>query len=309
MAQAAVANPAIRTLCYNGTFRGGVMVQLYIQSKETKTMNLDFRHSRARGTARLFIAVLLLAAAAWGCGKDDGASPQRVPLTLQAQGVGSASQTFSAAALLSAATAQDTIPVTFTRALVHVRDVRFVFPDGDDDTDTLGLGDNDSLDADSDDGGQVRFRGPFVIDLLAGDAQTLGTQLVPAGIYTKIMGHLQSLQASGALATAYPELVGATVLLEGDIAGDGGGHFLYTARIDDEFIIHGRFSVLGDQPVTSFLVFDLSRLLTDRDGRFLDPRVTDNDQAIRQAIRHAIKVGIDADKDGEPDDDLESETD
>lgn len=266
---------------------------------------------RGRRAVFLFAVLLFAAAAVWSCGKDDSASPRRVPLTLEAQGVGSNSQTFSATALLSAATAQDTIPVTFTRALVVVRDVRFVFPDGDDDADTLGLGDGDSTDADGDDddGGQVRFMGPFVIDLLAGNAQTLGTQMVPEGVYTKIMGHLQSLQAGGPLATQYPELVGMTVLLEGDIAGDGGGHFLYTARIDDEFIIHGSFSVVGSQPVTSFLVFDLSRLLRDRDGHFLDPRVTDNDQLIRQAIRHAIKVGIDADKDGEPDDDLESEID
>jgi hypothetical protein len=278
------------------------------QARRTQTMRLD--NSRLRSIRAVFLVGVLAMAALWGCGKDNVAAPKRVPLTLQAQGVGSASQQYSAAAALAGTVAQDTIPVTFTRALVTVRDVRFVLPEEEDDADTLGLGEGDSTDADgSSGGGQVRFHGPFVIDLLAGDAQSLGTQMVPAGVYSMIMGHLQALAAGGPLATQYPELVDATVLLEGDIAGDGGGHFVYTARIDDEFIIHGQFSVLGDRPVTSFLVFDLSKLLMDRDGHFLDPRVLDNDQAIRQAIRHAIKVGVDRDRDGEPDDDLVGEAD
>lgn len=260
----------------------------------------QLRHARAARAALL--VALLGAAALWGCGKDNVAAPHRVPLTLEAQTVGTATQHYAAAASLSGTLAQDTIPVTFTRALITVRDVRFVLPDGEDEADTLGLGDNDSTDAEGSDGGQVRFHGPFVIDLLAGDAQPLGTQMVPAGVYSMLMGHLQALAAGGALATQYPDLVGATVLLEGDIAGDGGGHFVYTARIDDEFIIHGSFDVTGDRPVTSFLVFDLSELLMDRDGHFLDPRTLDNDQAIRQAIRHAIKTGIDRNHDGEPDD-------
>jgi hypothetical protein len=259
--------------------------------------------------ARSFQAALLVGGLAvtglWGCGKDNVAAPHRVPLTLEAQGSGAPAQRFSTAAMLSAASAQDTIPVTFTRALITVRDIRFVLPEGEDHADTLGLGDNDSTDAEgSDTGGQVRFHGPFVIDLLAGDAQSLGTQMVPAGVYSMIMGHLQALAAGGPLATQYPDLVGATILLEGDIAGDGGGHFVYSARIDDEFIIHGSFNVTGDKPVTTFLVFDLSKLLMDRNGHFLDPRNADNDQAIRQAIRHAIKMGVDRNRDGEPDDEL-----
>jgi hypothetical protein len=275
----------------------------------------DFR-SRHRFSRTLLIAGALMAAALWGCGKDNVASPKRVPLTLQAQGVGAPAQHYAAAAALSGTLAQD-IPVTFTRALITVRDVRFVMPEGEDESDTLGdaEGDstgaeNDSTDAERDDeGGQVRFHGPFVIDLLAGDAQDLGTQMVPAGVYSMIMGHLQALAAGGALATQFPDLVGSTILLEGDIAGDGGGHFVYKARIDDEFIIHGQFNVQGDKTVTSFLVFDLSKLLQGKDGHFLDPRNPDNDQLIRQAIRHAIKVGIDRNHDGEPDDGLESEAD
>jgi len=271
-------------------------------------MNHD--HFRPRlFLAPLFLVVAIAAGLLSGCGRDNAAAPKRVPLTLVAQGVGGATQRFAAAAALSGALAQDTIPVTFTRALLVVRDVRFALADGGEDEDTLGLGEGDSIDADHEDDGQVRFAGPFVIDLLAGDAQPLGTRMVPPGVYTHIMGHLQPLHDGGSLASDHPDLVGYTVLLEGDIAGDGGGHFVYVARIDDEFIIHGNFSILGEAPVTSFLVFDLSRTLRGQDGHFLDPRVADNTLAIEQAIRHAIKVGIDKDHDGEPDDGLSGDGD
>jgi hypothetical protein len=270
-------------------------------------MNLEARRASTAFLAALAIGAGVLASG--GCGQDKAAGPKRVPLNVQVQGIGGASQRFLAAAGLAPALSADTIPVTFTRARRGVRDVRFVLPDGDDhwgEDDTLGLGEGDSTGADGDDdgGGQVRFRGPWVIDLLAGDAQSLGTQMVPAGVYHKVMGHLQSLGSGDPLAGDYPDLVGSTVLLEGEIAGEGGGHFLYATRIDTEFIIHGSFAVVGDTPVTSFVVFDLSAFLRGHDGLFLDPRNGDHDLAIRQAIRHAVKVGIDHDHDGEPDDDM-----
>ena len=237
--------------------------------------------------ARTFAGILVLAAfaALAGC-SNDSTSPKRVPLSLHAQGMGAPAQNYAAsrsfASLAGTAVADtDSVPVTFTRALLVVRDVRLV--------------------SDDPDGGQVLFTGPFVVDLLAGDAQHLGTKMVPAAPYTKVMGHIQSLSAGDDLAAQYPDLVGYTILLEGDIAGDGGGHFLYQERIDTEFVIHGNFVVEEDEPATSFLVFDLSQLLLSREGHFLDPRNPDNDQLIEQAIRHATKFGLDRDHDGDPD--------
>ena len=90
--------------------------------------------------------------------------------------------------------------------------------------------------------------------------------------------------------------------VEGEIAGDGGGHFLYVTRIDTEFVAHGLFVIDSDGSATSDIVFDLSRLLVGADGRFLDPRNPDNAQLIEQAIRHATKIGMDRDHDGDPDD-------
>ena len=240
---------------------------------------------------------LALAVVVAGCG-DHATSPVKpVPLTLQAVPIGGAAQRFTTSAL-SAPSATDTIPVTFTQALLVVRDVHFALGDDDagDDTDTLGVDDGD--------GGAARFRGPYVIDLLNNTAQSLETELVPPGAYEHVQGHLRALSADDGPASAYSSLIGATIRLEGTVGGDGGGAFVYTARIDNEFVIHGDFTVLAETPATAFLVFDLSRFLTDRDGQFLDPRVAENDFLIKQAIRHAIKIGMDDDHDGEMDDDL-----
>ncbi|MGE5176743.1 MAG: hypothetical protein ACM3JJ_10250 [Hyphomicrobiales bacterium] len=284
------------------------------------------RRPRHRSAALLVTVVAASTLVIWGCGSSGKttAPVKLVPLTVSAQGVGGAVQHFTTASLAAGIAATDTIPVTFTQALLVVRDVRFVLPDefvgGDDgdtlgmgeaDGDTLGMGETDSTGTHEMDGsgGQVRFKGPYVIDLLAGTAQKLDTQMVPPGDYQRVQGHLQPLHAGDDPAATYPDLVGYTVWLEGDIAGDGGGHFAYKAPINDEFQIRGPFTVATDTPATAFVTFDLSRFLTGRDGHFLDPRNADNDFAIRQAIRHAIKAGMDANHDGQMDDDMHAEED
>lgn len=246
--------------------------------------------------AALFLVLALVFA---GCGRQSTSPVKPVPLTLEAMGVGGATQHFSTSALTAAA-AGDTIPVTYTQALLVVRDVHFALEDGEegDDTDTLAVED------DGGDDGAARFHGPYVIDLLSGTAQTLDTELVPPGSYEHVQGHLRALGPDDGPASAFPSLIGATIRLEGTIGGDGGGSFVYSARIDNEFIIRGDFTVAAATPATAFLVFDLSKFLTGSEGQFLDPRVAENDFLIKQAIRHAIKIGMDDDHDGEADDDL-----
>ncbi|HEV8129352.1 MAG TPA: hypothetical protein VGQ14_06825 [Candidatus Eisenbacteria bacterium] len=263
-------------------------------------MNIEVRRAPSAFLTILAVAVGLVVA---GCGSDNATGPKMVPLTVKAQGVGGGSRLVAAPNMAAAAVADTDTMVTYTRALLSVRDVRFVLSDSENgEIDSTGTPD-DSTDVDSDheDAGQIRYHGPFVIDLLAGSAQDLGTQMVPAGIYHHVMGHLQKLVGGGDLANTYPDLVGATVLLEGDIHGDGGGHFIFESRIDTEFIIHGSFQVTGDTPVTSYLVFDLSQFLRGNGGVFLDPRDPANENAIRVAIKQAVKTGIDEDHDGEPD--------
>lgn len=257
------------------------------------------------------LAILGLA----GCGSDSVSGPKQVPLTVKAMGTGaqaSSARLASGLAFHSAySAAAESIPVTFTKALLVVRDVRFHFEDGD--LDTLGDdGDMDSTGSQGDsigegedddhEGGMVIFRGPFVLDLLSQSAESLGTQLVPPGDYDRVQGHLRALRASDWNAGTYPFLVGATVYLEGLVQGDGGGPFTYQTRIDNEFMIRGRLHVDEGSPATAFITFDVSKWLV-KDGAFLDPRVPDNAKWIEWAIRHAIKVDMDDDHDGHPEDD------
>jgi len=255
-------------------------------------------------------AIILLALT--GCGSDNVSGPKQVPLTIKAMGTGAAASANLAAGLSfhsAYSAAAESIPVTFTKALLVVRDVRFHFEDGTDDTLDTEDGDMDSTGTEGDsigegegdehEGGMVIFRGPFVIDLLSQSAESLGTQLVPPGDYDRVQGHLQALRASDWNAGSYPFLVGATVYLEGLVEGDGGGPFVYQTRIDNEFMIRGRFTVAPGSPATAFISFDVSKWLV-KDGAFLDPRVPDNAKWIEWAIRHAIKVDMDDDHDGHP---------
>lgn len=261
------------------------------------------------------IATVAIIASLTGCG-DKATSPIRaVPLTLVAQSSGATSARYLAQAgspLTASSAATDTIPVTFTKALLVVRDVRLVMPeaidDSDDRADSLGATDSTDMDDDHDVQGQVRFRGPFVIDLLSGHAARLDTMMVMPGDYARVQGHLQALRAGDPEAADFPGLVGSTVWLEGTIDGDGGGPFSFLARIDNEFQIRGGFHVAESTPATAFVTFDLSKWLSDSNGHFLDPRDAGNEQAIKSAIRHSIKVGMDDDHDGESDDDMHSES-
>ena len=278
---------------------------------------------------RAFLAGAILLAAAAGCSSNKVTGPAKpVPLTIQAIGVGGANRAGSASAALASgapyrgAAVDDPLPVTFTKALLVVRDVRFKLTEGAgaDSMDESGdLGDVDDpneedstgVHGDRDDGevgdDAVIFRGPFVIDLLSQSAESLDTELVPPGDYRRVQGHLRPLRAGDWNAFHSDFLVGSTVYLTGTVEGDGGGPFTYQARINNEFQIRGKFTVQASTPATAFIVFDISRWLRGRDGGFLDPRLPENDQAIRSAIRYSIKAGMDEDHDGEIDDDMRAE--
>jgi len=270
-------------------------------------LRCELRHPTSWKTLSAMAGALTILSLA-GCGSDSVSGPKQVPLTVKAMGVGAAAQPASGLTFHTAySAAAESIPVTFTKALLVVRDVRFHFEDGD--TDTLDDGDMDSTGSqgdsigegedDHEEGGMVTFRGPFVLDLLSQSAESLGTQLVPPGDYDRVQGHLRALRASDWNAGGYPFLVGATVYLEGLVQGDGGGPFTYQTRIDNEFMIRGRFTVAPGSPATAFISFDVSKWLV-KDGAFLDPRIPDNAKWIEWAIRHAIKVDMDDDHDGRP---------
>jgi hypothetical protein len=261
-----------------------------------------------------FLILTALSFGAIGCGGKHVTAPSSLTaVMLEAGGTGASAIRALRAASLAVSDSDTThVNVTFTRALLVVRDVRFLTSqDGGQENDStdvegsdaarIGLAAADSEPSEGNDGGIV-FGGPFVIDLLSHHADSLDTKLVPPGLYERVQGHLQELHEGDVAAT--PDLaflIGSTVDLEGTISGDAGGPFTFKARIDDEFQIRGAFTVQSGTPATAFLVFDLSRWLVGSDGRFLDPRNPDNAQAIESAIRHAIKVGTDDNHDGEMD--------
>lgn len=284
--------------------------------------------SRSSSVFQVFLSTGLLVLAG-GCGGNKVAGPaSRVPVTLQAAGVravdgaASPSPVSLDGALYSAASQTDLIPVTFTRALLVIREVRFKpEPGGEQDTPGMdeGVGDDsesglDELtedvgstgasEADDAHAGHIRFRGPFVVDLLSQSAESLDTQLVPPGVYRRVDGHLRPLRDDDWNAGDFDYLIGTTVHLEGTVDGDGGGPFTYKTPINGHFSIRGLFTVEDATPATAFITFDISRWLLGRDGKFLDPRDAENDRRIRWAIRHSVKVGMDRDHDGRMDDEM-----
>jgi hypothetical protein len=276
---------------------------------------LDLRSASPRSMLLgSFLTLATLGLTVIGCGGKHVAAPGGLArVTLEAGGTGaSAVRALRAASLAVSDTDTTHVDVTFTRALLVVRDIRFLnSQEGGEENDSteaegqdaarIGFAAADSEPSEDNEGGIV-FRGPFVVDLLSHRADSLDTKLVPAGLYDRIQGHLQALHDGDAAAT--PDLaflIGSTVDLEGTISGDAGGPFTFKARIDDEFQIRGAFTVQSDTPATAFLVFDLNHWLVDGQGRFLDPRNPENAQAIESAIRHAIKVGTDNDHNGEMD--------
>lgn len=251
-------------------------------------------------------ALLALIPPLAGCGKRaTTAPPELVPLTLRGGGTGLGSVSALKPGSLASADSDTThVVVSFTTALLVVRDVRFKTSDeSEGEQDSTGSqetqavfafasADTNTVETEDDgDEGMIIFRGPFVIDLLTRHAADLDVQLVPPGMYRRVQGHLQGLRPGDPASTARRSIpTGSTVFLEGTISGEGGGPFTYEARIDDEFQIRGDFTIQEDTPATAFITFDLSRWLVDREGRFLDPRDPENAQAIESAVRHSIKV-------------------
>jgi hypothetical protein len=290
----------------------------------------------------LTAACLMIAA---GCGTDSannatGPGNGSVPMTLKAVGIGSASGSGSALSARSlgasfASTSDDTIPVTFTKALLVVHDVRFRLISGGE-TDTTG-GETNSTGAGEDDpdardeayalqmegqgwghngnGGNgedqetIRFVGPFVVDLLTQTADSLDTQMVEPGTYRNTAGHLRPLRADDWNASSFEYLIGGTVYLQGTVDGPGGDTFTYRAKFYHVFKIKGEFTVEVATPATAFLTFDISQWLRGPNGRFLDPRDGENGLAIRQAIIRSLRMGMDRNHNGRCDDRLHGEYD
>lgn len=285
----------------------------------------------------LYLAASVLVAG--GCSNDGknltGVGNGTVPVTLRAMGVGTASGSRSAmptrALGATFSTPEDTIPVTFTKALLVVDNVKFHLIEGGETdstgggTDSTGAtenpdardqafamqfeshgGDNDG-DDNTDHDEIIRFKGPFVIDLLTQTSDSLDTQMVQPGTYKNTMGHLRPLRADDWNASSFEYLIGGTVYLQGTVDGPGGDSFTYRAKIYHVFIIRGHFVVDAATPATMFLTFDISQWLRGPGGRFLDPRDGENGLLIRNAIIRSLHMGMDRNHNGRSDDEMHGE--
>ena len=307
-----------------------------------------FQIKLARNLTRPIRSVVLAAAClivAAGCGTDStknstGPGNGTVPMTLKAVGIGAASGSGSPLSSRSlgasfASTSDDTIPVTFTKALLVVHDVRFrMISSGETDstggeTDSTGTGENNPNarddayamqmeghgwghhgdDGDKDSVVTIRFVGPFVVDLLTQTADSLDTQMVEPGTYRNTAGHLRPLLADDWNASSFEYLIGGTVYLQGTVDGPGGDTFTYRARFYHVFKIKGEFVVETSTPATAFLTFDISQWLRGANGRFLDPRDGENGLPIRQAIIRSLRMGMDRNHNGRCDDGTHGEND
>jgi len=289
---------------------------------------------RGRPPKSLFLAcaaLCLIFAAGCGGNKKMSGPTSNVPLTLRAGGAVAVrtATSIASAGTLTMGGGCDSVPVTYTKILLVVRNVQFNLAESDSGDDSTGEehGDdhiialprgNGVLDEDGGEGGDdehhgdhpeaVTFTGPFVVDLLTQTADSLDTQLVPPGDYRSTTGRIGPLQAGDWNAPQFEFLVGSTVYLQGTVNGEGGGEFTYKATIEHKFKIKGNFTVATGTPATAFLVFDTSQWLCSH-GMFLDPRDPANDAAIQQAIIRSIRVGMDDNHDGKCDDRTHGEND
>ena len=287
--------------------------------------------------AAMTAACLLVAAGCSTEAKLGGPGNGTVPMTLKAMGLGTASgrQPSTMARTLGVAfatTSGDTIPVTFTKALLVVHDIRFHLISGGDtdstggDTDSTGDGevtphardeayaqeveDHHGDDGDDDSVQTIKFVGPFVVDLLTQTADSLDTQMVEPGTYKNTVGHIRPLLASDWNASSFEYLIGGTVYLQGTVDGPGGDTFTYRAKIYHVFKIKGEFVVDAPTPATAFITFDISQWLRGPGGRFLDPRDGENGLAIRDAIIRSLRMGMDRNHNGHCDrDEMHGEDD
>lgn len=301
--------------------------------------------ARSVRSAALAAACLILAG---GCSTDNagkmaGPGNGTVPMTLKAMGLGTASgrQPATMARTLGASFAtssDDTLPVTFTKALIVVHDVRFrLISAAETDTtgggtDSTGAGEGDADARDQayamaveghgmghGDGGHgdgdhgrgddslIVFTGPFVVDLLTQTSDSLDTQMVEPGDYRNIVGHIRPLLATDWNASSFEYLIGGTVYLQGTVDGPGGDTFTYRTKFYHVFRIPGKFTVDASTPATAFLTFDISSWLRGPGGRFLDPRDGENGLPIRNAIIRSLRMGMDRNHNGHCDDDMHGE--
>ena len=164
---------------------------------------------------------------------------------------------------------------------------------------------------------QIKFRGPYFVDLLSSTPASFGAAEVPAGVYRRIKMKLEKDSALPAGAPA--QLAGGSIYFEGTVSGL---QFSYTAADGTEFKIAGPGGVNLSQTANMVLgvkmsdlfkmikmdavaaatnknISDTNRIPAAAPCPLIDTSATDIATCFRKGLEKAGKFGIDSNGNGE----------
>jgi hypothetical protein len=154
----------------------------------------------------------------------------------------------------------------------------------------------------------------MVVNLnLTGAMTTVGTVTLPFGTYDELDLEIHQLESKdGAVYIANPDLQNRSIYIRGYVGGDTTAVFMFTSAIEAEQ--EQEFSpplvINNNSPTTNIvLAIDTSVWFSDGAGGYLDPRLSQNRQAIERNIKASVNAFEDNDDDGETDDDDGSDDD
>lgn len=164
-------------------------------------------------------------------------------------------------------------------------------------------------------GAEIKFRGPYVVDLLSTIPASFGAAEVPAGIYRRIK---MKLEKDAILPAGSPtELMGNSIFLQGTVAGKS---FKYTSQDGTEFKISGPGGVnISDTAnmvvgvkisdlikkinltavVNNVAISEANRVAASTPCPTIDASAADLYTCFRKGLEQAGKFGKDSDDDGE----------
>ena len=162
---------------------------------------------------------------------------------------------------------------------------------------------------------EIKFRGPYFVDLLSSIPASFGATSMPAGVYRRIKMKLEKVSALPA--GAPNELMGKSIFLQGTV---GGVQFSYTSEDGTEFKISGPGGVnisdtanlvVGIKVADLFkkinlsgitantLISDTNRVTASTPCVSIDASAADLYTCFRKGLEQAGKFGKDSNNNGE----------
>jgi len=136
---------------------------------------------------------------------------------------------------------------------------------------------------------------PFVVNLdLTGATTNLGTVSIPFGTYDELEFEVKKLRSSDStIYNANPDLQGRSLYVRGYVNGDTSAVFTFKSDLEaeQEQAFSPPLVVNESSPIIILVLsIDTSTWFNDGAGKFLDPRLTQNQEAIERNIKASIKA-------------------